>query len=83
MARRRNRKQLLDKLNQAIAERELHVLEFCRMAAEFADSHAYAGSGAANAVEWMTENLHLTAEDAAYSITIGRRMIEQSRNLAV
>ena len=77
IARRRTRKQRLEKLTKAIAERELITLEFGRMAAEFADSHAYAGSGAANAIEWMTENLHMTAEDAADSITIGRHMIQQ------
>jgi hypothetical protein len=65
-------------LTSILAERELHVLEFCRMAAEFSDRRAYEGSGAATAVQWLTENCHITEEDAADSIAIGRRLIAQS-----
>jgi hypothetical protein len=64
-------------LTSILAERELHVLEFCRMAAEFSDRREYEGSGAATAVLWLTEHCHITEEDAADSIAIGRHLIAQ------
>ena len=68
---------LLEKLASILAERELYVLEFCRAAAEFSDRRAYEGSGAANAVQWLTEYCHMTEQDAADSIAIGRLLISQ------
>ncbi len=78
IARRRTRNPRLDELIQAIASRELHVLEFCRMAAEFADRRAHEGSRASNAIKWISENGHMTEEDAADSIAIGRRLIARA-----
>jgi hypothetical protein len=51
------------------------MLEFCRLAAEFSDKRGYEASGAVSAVEWLTENCHMTEEDAADSIAIGQRLI--------
>jgi hypothetical protein len=83
LTRRRRRKKLLEKLTSILAERELHVLEFCRMAAEFADRRAFEGSGATTAVQWLTEHCHMTEQDAAESIAIGRRLMsEGGRNLS-
>jgi len=75
--RRRQRKRLLKKLTSILAERELYVLEFCRMAAEFSDRRAYEASGATTAVQWLTEHCHMTERDAADSIAIGRRLMAQ------
>jgi hypothetical protein len=54
------------------------MLEFCRLAAEFSEKRGYEPDGAVSAVEWLVENCHMTAEDAADSITIGRRLIAKS-----
>jgi hypothetical protein len=75
IALRRRRSQLLEELIQAVAARDLLVLDFCREAAIFAETRAYEGSGAANAVEWMTEHCQMTTKDAADSIAIGRRLL--------
>jgi hypothetical protein len=75
VARRRRRKQLLERLTSTLAARDLLALEFCRRAAKFDDSPAYERLGSASAVEWMTEHLHLTVEVAGESIAIGRRLM--------
>jgi hypothetical protein len=53
-----------------LAKRELLMLEFCRLAAEFSNKRGYD-----RAVEWLTDNCHMTEDDAADSIAIGRRLM--------
>jgi hypothetical protein len=75
---RRKRWQGVEKLIGMKAERDRLMLEFCCMAAEFADTGAYEGSGAASAVEWISEKCHMTQEDAAESIAVGRRLLARA-----
>jgi hypothetical protein len=62
-------------LISTLAKRESLMLEFCRLAAEFSDKRGYEGSGAVSAIEWLAENCHMTEEDAAGAIAVGRRLI--------
>lgn len=78
VAMRRKRKQALEKLIRMLAERDRLTLDLCRMAAEFADRRAFEGSRFASAVEWISENCHMTEGEAADSIAIGRRMLARS-----
>ena len=53
------------------------MLEFCCMAAAFAGRGAYEGPAAASAVEWISKNCHMTQEDAADSIVVGRAILNR------
>jgi hypothetical protein len=78
VAARRKRKHHLEELIGIWAERGRLTLAFCRAAAVFADNRIYERFGSASAVEWLCENCHMTEQDAADSIAIGRRMEPRS-----
>ena len=47
-------------------------LEFCRMAAAFADCRGHEAMGSPSAAAWISSNFHLTEPEAAMCITLGR-----------
>jgi hypothetical protein len=59
-------------------DRDRLMLEFCCMAADFADRRAYEGSGAATAIEWISNHCRITEADAADSIAIGRHLLNRA-----
>jgi hypothetical protein len=47
-------------------------LEFCRMAAAFADRRGHEAMGSPSATAWISSNFHLSEPEAAICITLGR-----------
>jgi hypothetical protein len=62
----------LDHLDHHTHLMHLMKLEFCRMAAAFADCKRHEQLGSPSAIAWISSNFQLTEVEAAMCIVIGR-----------